>query len=186
MFFSNILISSILAATATALPQPIVARDDPSSTSSSASPSSTSSSGSGNVQIINNLDKDVYLWSTAAESGDMQTMTSGGGHYSEKWGTNSNGGGISIKLSTSESRDSVLQFEYTQDGEKLFWDLSSINMDSSSDFVKAGFSATPSDSSCPSASCDAGDADCKAAYQHPDDVATLACTTDVQYTLTIG
>ncbi|KAJ5239890.1 hypothetical protein N7468_004509 [Penicillium chermesinum] len=170
MFFTNVALSAILATTAVALPKPLAPRD----------------SGSGNVQIINNLSKDVYLWSTAAESGSMQTMTSGGGTYSEKWGTNSNGGGISIKMSTSQDEDSVLQFEYTQDGDTLYWDLSSINLDSNSDFITAGFSATPSDQSCPSATCDAGDSNCQAAYQHPDDVATLSCSTDVQYTLTLG
>lgn len=188
MFFSNVLISALVATTATALPQPIAARGDSTSTSSSASPSSTSSSssGGGQVKIINNLSKDVYVWSTSAESGDMQTMTSGGGTYSEKYGTNSNGGGISIKMSTSQDKDSVLQFEYTQNGEKLFWDMSSINLDKDSDFIKAGFSATSSDSSCPSATCDAGDSNCSAAYQQPDDKATLACTTDSEYTLTLG
>lgn len=186
MFFSNILISTLLAATATALPQPIVARGDSTSTSSGASPSSTSGSSNGQVKIINNLSKDVYVWSTSAESGDMQTMTSGGGTYSEKWGTNSNGGGISIKMSTSQDKDSVLQFEYTQNGDKLFWDMSSINLSKDSDFITAGFSASPSDSSCPSATCQAGDSNCSAAYQQPDDKATLSCSTDAEYTLTLG
>ncbi|OQE18982.1 hypothetical protein PENSTE_c016G01937 [Penicillium steckii] len=170
MFFSNVVISSILAAAATALPHSI--RDD--------------SSSGGNVQIVNNLGTDVYLWSTSAESGDMETLTSGGGTYSEKWQTNPNGGGISIKLSTSEARDSVLQFEYTLDSDKLFWDLSSIDMDSSSEFVKHGFSAVPSDSSCDTATCEAGDSNCAEAYQHPDDVNTLSCTTGAQYVLTLG
>jgi hypothetical protein len=169
MFFSNVVISSILAAAATALPHR--ARD---------------SSSSGSVQIVNNYDTDIYVWSTSAESGDMQTIKSGGGTYSENWQTNPNGGGISIKMSTSESKDSVLQFEYTLDSDKLFWDLSSINMDSSSEFVKNGFSAIPSDSSCSTATCEAGDSNCAQSYQHPDDVNTLSCSTDAQYTLTLG
>ncbi|KAJ5403619.1 Secreted thaumatin-like protein calA [Penicillium cosmopolitanum] len=169
MFFSNVVISSILAAAATALPRR--ARD---------------SSNSGSVQIVNNFDTDIYVWSTSAESGSMQTINSGGGTYSENWQTNPNGGGISIKMSTSESQDSVLQFEYTLDSDKLFWDLSSINMDSSSEFVKSGFAAIPSDSSCSTATCEPGDSNCAQSYQHPDDVNTLSCSTDAQYTLTLG
>ncbi|KAJ5086055.1 hypothetical protein N7532_010826 [Penicillium argentinense] len=169
MFFSNVVITSILAAAATALPHR--ARD---------------SSSSGNVQIVNNLGTDVYLWSTSADSGAMQTIKSGGDSYTENWQTNPNGGGISIKLSTSESLDSVLQFEYTLDSDKLFWDLSSINMDASSEFVQHGFSAIPSDSSCDTATCEAGDSNCADSYQHPDDVNTLSCSTDAQYVLTLG
>jgi hypothetical protein len=116
----------------------------------------------------------------------MQTLTSGGGTYSENWATNSNGGGISIKMSTSENQDSVLQFEYTQDGSTLYWDLSSINLDSDSEFVKSGFSVTPSDSSCSAASCAAGDSNCADSYQHPDDTNTNSCSTSAQYTLTLG
>ncbi|KAJ5763550.1 Secreted thaumatin-like protein calA [Penicillium manginii] len=169
MLFSNVVISSILAAAATALPHRV--RD---------------SSNSGSVQIVNNFDTDVYVWSTSDESGDMQTIKSGGGTYSENWQTNPNGGGISIKMSTTETRDSVLQFEYTLDSDKLYWDLSSIDMDASSEFVKNGFAAIPSDSSCSTATCEAGDSNCAESYQHPDDVNTLSCSTDAQYVLTLG
>lgn len=167
----NVFIASILAATAVALPHRV--RD-------------SSSSSSGNVQFVNNLDSDIYLWTTSSESGSMQTLSSGGGTYSENWQTNSNGGGISIKLSTTQNEDSVLQFEYTVDSDTLYWDLSSINLDSSSDFIKSGFSVKPSDSSCKSATCEAGDVDCADSYQHPDDVNTLSCSVDAQYVVTLG
>lgn len=189
MMFSNTFVATLLAATAAAMPHQ--ARDasatpSSTSTSSSASPSSTSGSGSGSVQIVNNMGSTVYLWTTSATSGNMQTLTSGGGTYSENWATNSNGGGISIKMSTSENQDSVLQFEYTQDGSTLYWDLSSINLESDSEFVKSGFSVTPSDSSCSAASCAAGDSNCADSYQHPDDTNTNSCSTSAQYTLTLG
>jgi len=185
MQFSNVLITSILAVAAAAMPAPNVARDTATATSTSTSASSTSSS-SGSVQIVNNLDTDVYLWSTSLDSGSMQTLNSGGGTYSEHWQINPDGGGISIKMSTSTNEDSVLQFEYTENGETLYWDLSSINLDSDSDFVTKGFSVTPSDSSCSSATCEAGDTDCAASYQHPDDTATNSCSTSAQYVLTLG
>lgn len=169
MIFSNVFITSVLAATAAALPHRV--RD---------------TSSSGNVQFVNNMGSDVYLWTTSSDSGNMQTLSSGGGTYSENWQTNSNGGGISIKLSTTQTEDSVLQFEYTVDSDTLYWDLSSINLDSSSDFIKSGFSVKPSDSSCQSATCEPGDTNCAESYQHPDDVNTLSCSVDAQYIVTLG
>ncbi|PLB49857.1 hypothetical protein P170DRAFT_353222 [Aspergillus steynii IBT 23096] len=177
-----------LAVAASALPKPA-----PSATSSGTAASSSASSGSssgggggGGVQIVNNLDSTVYLWSTSSDAGSMQKLNSGGGTYSEDWQTNSNGGGISIKLSTSESQDSVLQFEYTTSGDDIYWDLSSIDLDSSSDFVSAGFSASPSDSSCKSVSCSAGDSNCAESYQNPDDKDTNSCSSSSGFTLTLG
>lgn len=188
MIFSNVFIAGVLAATATAMPQPHKARAAASTTTSSsaAASSSSTSGGGGGVQIINNMGTDVYLWTTSSSSGGMQTLNSGGGTHSEKWATNSNGGGISIKMSTTQSEDSVLQFEYTESGDKLYWDLSSINLDSSSEFVTSGFSVTPSDSSCSSASCAAGDSDCADSYQKPNDTDTNSCSTSAQYTLVLG
>lgn len=174
----NVFLTGLLAATAAALPHSHRVRAGESGLE-------TRGSGGG-VQIVNNMGTDVYLWSTSAESGSMQTLTSGGGDYSEAWNTNSNGGGISIKMSTSQDESSVLQFEYTQNGETLFWDMSSIDLDSSSDFIKSGFTATPSDSSCRSATCAAGNADCSEAYQKPDDVNTYSCSLSSGFTLTLG
>lgn len=174
----NVFLTSLLAATAAALPQPNLARSEGSAIE-------TRSSGGG-IQIVNNMDADVYLWTTSSDSGSMKTISSGGGDYSEGWTTNSNGGGISIKMSTSEAKDSVLQFEYTQDGDTLFWDMSSIDLDSSSDFIKSGFTAQPSDSSCRSSTCAAGDANCSEAYQKPDDVNTYSCSLSSGFTLTLG
>lgn len=169
MIFSNVFITSVLAATAAALPH------------------SARQSGSGSVQFVNNLGSDVYLWTTASDPGSMQTLPAGGGTHSEGWQTNSNGGGISIKLSTTPTdTDSVLQFEYTVDSDTLYWDLSSINMDPTSDFVQSGFSVTPSDSSCNSATCAPGDSNCAASYQHPDDVNTNSCSTGATYVVTLG
>jgi hypothetical protein len=158
----------------------------PSSTTSA--PSSTTSSpaatGSG-VSIVNNLPDTVYLWVVTETAGEMQTLPSGE-TFHDTWLTNSNGGGISIKMSTTEVCDSVLQFEYTQSGDVLFWDMSSINMLKTSPFVSAGFAVTISDETCPTSTCAPGDAYCTQSYQNPDDVNTLACGIDNAYTLTLG
>ena len=173
----NVFLTGLLAATAAALPH--------SARSGDSGAVETRDSGSGGLQIVNNMGSDVYLWTTASDPGNMKTL-SAGGDYSEDWITNSNGGGISIKISTSESQDSVLQFEYTQDGDTLYWDMSSIDLDETSEFVKSGFTVQPSDSSCKSVSCAAGDANCKDAYQLPDDVNTYSCSLSAGYTLTLG
>jgi hypothetical protein len=155
---------------------------------STLSPSTTSAAptatGSG-VSIVNNLADTVYLWVVSDNPGEMKTLASGE-TFNDQWLTNPNGGGISIKISTDENCDDVLQFEYTQSGDVLFWDLSSINMQKTSAFVKAGFGVSISDASCPTATCAPGDAYCVQSYQLPDDVNTLACGVDAAYTLTLG
>jgi hypothetical protein len=197
MFFSKILVPAAFALTVSALPQfypggsmtrhdaPTTSTTSISTTSPSASPSATTSSSGGSVQIVNNLDFTVYLWSTSDTSSAMQTIESGE-TYSETYQTNSNGGGISIKMATTESQASVLQFEYTKASDTLFWDLSSIDMDSDSEFITAGFSATPNDSSCSSVTCAAGDSDCSEVYQESDDVATQSCSATAGITVTLG
>jgi hypothetical protein len=197
MFFSKILFPAAFALAVSALPQfypggsmtrhdaPTTSTTSVSTTSPSASPSATTSSSGGSVQIVNNLDTTVYLWSTSDTSSAMQTIASGE-TYSETYQTNSNGGGISIKMATTESQASVLQFEYTKASDTLFWDLSSIDMDSDSEFITAGFSATPSDSSCSSVTCAAGDSDCSEVYLESDDVATQSCSATAGITVTLG
>ncbi|OJJ42616.1 hypothetical protein ASPZODRAFT_20385 [Penicilliopsis zonata CBS 506.65] len=156
------------------------------STAASASSSSSSSSSSSGVSIVNNLNSTVYLWSVSSSSSAMHTLSAEGGSYSETWQINSDGGGISIKMATSSSEESVLQFEYTEEGSTLYWDLSCINLDADSAFIASGFSVSISDSSCSTASCAAGDADCADAYQQSDDVDTYSCSSDATYTLTLG
>lgn len=145
---------------------------------------------SGSVLITNNLDRDIYAWSVSNSVGPMQTLPAGGGTLSEAWRTNPNGGGISIKLATKPSQEDVLQFEYTQAGDTIFWDLSCIDMAASSEFTKFGFAVLPSSgesASCPSAVCKAGDDSCSAAYLIPtDDHATHGCPIDTGLAVNIG
>ncbi|KNG83845.1 GPI anchored cell wall protein [Aspergillus nomiae NRRL 13137] len=193
MMLSKVLLSAVFAMTAFALPHhyprgsptSIIPTTTSVATSSSASASaSASTSGSGSVQIVNNLGSTVYLWSTSDTSSEAQTISSGA-TYSEAWKTESTGG-ISIKMATTDSETSVLQFEYTADGDTVYWDLSSINLDSGSEFITAGFSATPNDSSCSSASCSAGDTNCAESYQQPDDTDTNSCSASAGITVTLG
>lgn len=178
--------TATITATATAAASATVTSTTAAATSTSTSTgTSTSSSGTG-INIVNNLNQTVYLWSTSDTSSDMQTLTAGGGTYTEQWRTNSDGGGISIKMATTTSESSVLQFEYTKSDDTLWWDLSSINLDSDSEFISSGFAVTTDDSSCSTASCAAGDTDCADSYQNPDDVDTRSCSSSAAFTMTIG
>ena len=178
MFTKTIGLAAAFASLASALPSAVVRRDTTAS--------------SGEVLITNTLDKDVYAWSVADQAGPMQTISANGGTFTEKYRTNSNGGGISIKLATDQDQSDVLQFEYTQASNTIFWDLSCINMDTDSVFKKYGFSVEPTDNggddkSCPTASCKANDDSCQEAYLKPtDDHATHGCPIDTGLTVTIG
>lgn len=157
-----------------------------STVSASAAPSATATA-AGGVHVVNNMEEEIYLWSVSAESGDMQTLNALTGHYQEGWQTNLNGGGISVKMSTSPSdTGSVLQFEYTWEGETIWWDLSSINLDPSSPFVKHGFTVIPDSDDCAGIQCAPGVADCSASYQHPNDIATHSCASNTAFTLRLG
>ncbi|KAK9367055.1 hypothetical protein V1509DRAFT_641175 [Lipomyces kononenkoae] len=148
----------------------------------------TNSTGGG-VEIINNMGKDIYLWSVSnSADSTMVTLTSGGNTYSESWKTNPDGGGISIKMSTTPDQADVLQYEYTLVSPLIYWDLSCINIGNGSEFTTAGFAVTSNDSgSCPSATCKAGDTACADAYLFPtDDQATHGCPDTVQMTLNLG
>ncbi|KOS39743.1 hypothetical protein ACN38_g9407 [Penicillium nordicum] len=144
----------------------------------------------GGVTITNNLAQDVYAWSVAGDVGPMQTITSGGGILSETWRTNPNGGGISIKLALDPNQHDVLQFEYTEAGDTIFWDMSCIDMEAGNNkFTDFGFSVIPTDetSTCPKAICQAGDSACSAAYLKPnDDHATHGCPISTKLDLTLG
>jgi hypothetical protein len=139
----------------------------------------------GGVEIVNKMSEPVYLWSVSDTASEMQTIPTGAS-YTETWRTNPNGGGISIKIATAADLASVLQFEYTEAGETLFWDLSSINLNPASPLIAAGFGVNIDDASCPTATCAPGDVNCAESYQFPDDHNTRACGTGAAFTLTLG
>lgn len=180
----TISVPTVNVPSATSVPVSSVAAS-PSTLSPSTVSSAPRATGTG-LSIVNNLKETVYLWVVTETQGEMQTLAPGQSFDGHSWLTNSNGGGISIKMSTSEVCDSVLQFEYTQSGQVLYWDLSSINLLKTSSFITGGFGVQISDSSCTAATCAPGDANCIESYQHPDDVNTLACSIDAAYLLTLG
>lgn len=179
MFTKSLGLAALFSTIASALPQDMMVRRS----------GMVQRDGGGGVKITNNLQQDVYAWSVTDSVGPMETIKSGGGIYSENWKTNPNGGGISIKLALDQEQHDVLQFEYTQSGDTIFWDLSCIDMESGNQFTDKGFAVQPSDetSSCPKAICTAGDKACSAAYLQPtDDHATHGCPINTALDLSIG
>lgn len=141
---------------------------------------------SNGVQIVNNMDQTVYLWSVADVSSDMTTLNTGDS-YSETWRTNPNGGGVSIKMSFSDQAVDVLQYEYTLQDPTIWWDMSCIDQGTASEFTTVGFAVTSSDSTCQSVSCAAGDTACADAYLTPNDNwATHSCSDSGLMTLNLG
>lgn len=174
MFTKTIAAIASLGALASALPATMQRRDN---------------STAGGVDIVNNLGKTIYLWSVSnTADAEMVTLTPGGQGYSEDWRLNPDGGGISIKISTTPDQADVLQYEYTLSDPIIYWDLSCINMGSNSTFSTAGFAVTSNDSgNCPSATCKPGDSACADAYLIPtDDHATHGCPETVRMTLNLG
>lgn len=198
MFTKALGLATAFAALTSAIPHPphraragsTVSESPTSSPSPSSGPGGGSGGGDGGVQLRNNLDQNVYVWSVGSSAdNDMHTVSANGGTYSEDWQTPSGGGGVSLKIATSPDQSDVLQFEYTVGGDTIYWDLSNINMGTDSEFTKFGFAVKPSKpgGDCPSAICKAGDTSCSAAYLVPtDDHATHGCPIDTSFNLEIG
>ena len=173
MMLSKIFSFGALAALAAALPLDV----------RSAAPSGNTGGG---VTIVNNVDRELCLWSVGKDVGEMVTLNPGS-TYVEDWRINPSGGGISIKISPEPNQDKILQFEYTLASPTIFWDLSCIDMGERSFFSEVGCAVTSSGDQCVNAICEAGDFACSAAYLIPtDDHATHGCPQDTQLTLNIG
>ncbi|KAJ5557639.1 antigenic thaumatin domain protein [Penicillium frequentans] len=70
-------------------------------------------------------------------------------------------GGFSIKITTTNLDNGVLQFEYTEQDDTLWWDLSLINKGNGTRmFVEEGINATTSCEGGKNVDCPAGDSCC--------------------------
>jgi hypothetical protein len=146
----------------------------------------TNGSNSGSINIHNNMQDTIYYWSVSQDAGSMKSLESGAS-YTESWRTNPDGGGISIKMAMKPEQVDVLQYEYTLQGDTIFWDLSLIDMGTNSQFTNVGFAVTSNEVGCPSATCAPGDTACADAYLvYNDDHATHGCPSGTQMNLNIG
>jgi hypothetical protein len=139
------------------------------------------------ITVINNLSKNLFLWSVADGVAPMHTLYASGGNYHEDWRMNPKGGAISIKVAFTPSMDDILQFEYSL-GEKVSWDLSSINMKKDSLFRKVGFSSWPSDTAgCAAAICPPNGTICKDSFEQVSDNQVIRmCRSDINIITYVG
>ncbi|KAB8204949.1 hypothetical protein BDV34DRAFT_225969 [Aspergillus parasiticus] len=148
-----------------------------------------SAAGLGNVAIVNRMGTTLYLWSVDEKEGPMHAVVPGTS-YQETYRLRPDGGGISIKVSTSQDvNGDILQFEYTQAGEKVFWDVSCVNTKAGSPFYDKGLMLIPSSSKdCPHAFvCLPGDPNCKYVYhKSSDDDASHGCPASTSFHLKLG
>jgi hypothetical protein len=128
----------------------------------------------------------IYLWSTSNVAGAMVTIPAGG-RYSEEWRLNLDGGGVSVKISTTPDEADVMQFEYTLVRPTIWFDMSEINMVITSLFNKLGFTVTSDNPDCIQLVCPAGDIACNDAYLFPsDNQATHACVDTTNMVVNLG
>ena len=132
----------------------------------------------GTLVIMNKCAFNVFYMVTGSTDSDVRILGPCGS-VSDKYRERTDGG-FSGKMSNSSwnvhNGVDQLQFEYTVNRTSglIYWDLSAINLNGV--FVKQGFNATTSDSTCQDRTCHAGDWNCYDAYQKPsDDHATTAC-----------
>lgn len=139
----------------------------------------------GTATVLNNCGYDVYYAAIDGTYENMSLLPSGGysASYSEQ------DVGVSIKLATTDSLTGpITQFEYTWSGDSIFYDVSNINgypFSSGGLEVVPSMTNDPSNPTCVDINCPAGDSVCTAAYNQPDDTATMVCNQDSNIVLTL-
>ena len=139
-------------------------------------------SATGKVQILNQCEYSVNLWSCADQDSQMHTIKPGK-DYEEDYHSKSGGGGISIKIAINATTlytypappVPITQLEYTLGGGKIWYDVSNIN---GYPFKDNGLNLTTSDNGGPTVKCPPGVAHCDAAYNKPDDDHATGATSD--------
>ncbi len=136
----------------------------------------------GKVQILNQCEYSVNLWSCADQDSPMHTIQPGK-DYEESYHSKNGGGGISLKIAINATTlytypappVPITQLEYTLGGGKIWYDVSNIN---GYPFKDSGLNLTTSDGGGPTVKCAAGVAHCDAAYNKPDDDHATGATAD--------
>jgi hypothetical protein len=139
----------------------------------------------GVATVVNNCGSPVYYASVGGSANPGMTALEGS--YSQ--GYSGENVGVSIKLAPEASASGpISQFEITLSGSMIFYDMSNIN---GNPFASEGMEIVPSVQNDPAfptcipVSCPAGAATCTAAYNNPDDVRTMVCSSETSLTLTM-
>jgi len=139
----------------------------------------------GTATVVNNCGFPVYYASVSDNNNaGMQPLQ---GSYSE--GYTQEGVGVSIKLAPNETTSGAIsQFEFTWANGKISYDLSNINGYPFSAYgmeIVPSMQNDPSNPTCVPVDCPAGESVCTAAYNQPDDTATMVCDQDSSLVLTV-
>lgn len=141
----------------------------------------------GEIQILNNLDTPIYLWSVSDFVGPMETLAANGGRYNEAWHISPNGRGTSIKMATQPVMSDVIQFEYTVHSTVVYWDVSLIDSKPNSPFIDPGFAVIPDRTDCNRVICRPQDYNCPDVYFEPNDnYAVRGCESNTKLRMVIG
>lgn len=151
----------------------------------------TSVNALGQAIVHNNCAFPIYLWAVDAQRNPSSgTTVQPGGQYSEQYHTPSSGG-VSIKLSTTNSLASkVTQFEYTvqsyANNPFLWYDGSNVDCTGAEcPFYNYGVNLKASDPSCPTRDCPVGQV-CSGFYTlWNDDINTLSCSQESNVIMTL-
>ena len=139
------------------------------------------------VAIIENQCRfEVYAWSVAnVTNATTNSLTPGIGGFAETFRTNPNGGGISLKIATTQNDSIITQFEYTYhtNESNVYYDISNVN---GYPFAEWGIALNPSFTNCSSIVCTPEVLICSNVYNEPnDDYAVKSCDTSSNLTLTL-
>jgi hypothetical protein len=150
----------------------------------------TSVNALGSAIINNNCAFPVYLWTVDADRNPGSPETIGAGQtWSEGYHTPGSGG-VSLKLSTTPSKQYITQFEYTVQSYLsnpfVWYDGSNVDCtDSQCPFWNYGVSLKTSDSSCPTRDCPVAQT-CSGFYTiWNDDVNSLSCGDNADTIMTL-
>lgn len=139
----------------------------------------------GSASVVNNCGFPVYYASVAQNAGaGMQALQ---GTFSESF-TLPNVG-VSIKLAPNNTLGGpITQFEYTWSAGKVAYDISNINGNPFASFgmeIVPSMQNDPSNPTCQTVACPAGQSSCSAAYNQPDDVRTMVCSENANLVMTL-
>jgi hypothetical protein len=79
----------------------------------------------GNSVVVNNCGAPMYLWAVDYDHpSPSRIKIASGGRHSAVFRKPSNGGGVSLKVSKTQTLSQITQFEYTVSGNQIYYDIS--------------------------------------------------------------
>lgn len=90
-------------------------------------------------------------------------------------------------MAVQPDMNDIIQFEYTVQGNVIYWDVSLIDAKSNSPFINEGFTVIPDRPDCNPSICEPFDIHSRDVYFHPNDnYAVRGCSRAVNLRMAIG